>query len=70
MGLDENIFSDMMDYVVLGALGGVLAAGVGLFAYVKLLKKRLKRYVLRHEKIEKYFRDDEERFSSKRIVHE
>ena len=32
------------------------AIGLGIIAYIKFLKKKIKRYVLRNEKIEKYFK--------------
>ncbi len=47
-----------MDYVTLGVLTVASAVGIGLVAYIKMLKKRIKRYVLRYEKIEKYFKED------------
>ena len=51
----------MDSYIILG-VGAILAVfGGGVIAYLKLLKKRLRRYVLRYEKIEKYFEEEKGR---------
>lgn len=38
-------------------VGAVMICG-GLVAYMKILKKRLKKYVIRYKRIKKYFEDD------------
>jgi hypothetical protein len=47
-----------MNYILLSATLATGAIGAGIYAYLKALKKRIKRYVLRNEKIEKYFKDE------------
>lgn len=45
-----------MNNIQLGAIGASIV-GAGVFAYIKVLKRRMRKYILRHEKIEKYFRE-------------
>lgn len=47
-----------MDYVSLSAIASA-AIGTVVFAYIKLLKKKLKRHVLRYHLISKYFEQGE-----------
>ena len=49
-----------MSKVLLGVTIATSAIGLGIFAYIKFLKKKIKRYVLRNEKIEKYFKEKQE----------
>ncbi|GEM_PF-5223965 len=50
----------MDGYVLLGV--GVILAAIGgsTVAYLKLLKKRVRKYVLRYERIEKYYKKEKE----------
>ncbi len=48
-----------MNKILLGASIATSAIGIGIFAYIKFLKNKVKKYVLRNERIEKYFREDE-----------
>lgn len=47
-----------MNYILLSATVAVSLIGGGIIAYIKFLKKKIKRFVLRNEKIEKYFKDE------------
>ncbi len=49
-----------MNKVLLGISIATSAIGVGVFTYIKLLKKKIRRYVLRNDKIEKYFKEKKE----------
>lgn len=50
----------MSNEVLLSVALVASAVGAGIIAYTKLLKKKLKRFVLRNEKIEKYFKEKQE----------
>jgi len=49
-----------MSKVLLGVTIATSAIGFGIFSYIKFLKKKIRRYVLRNEKIEKYFKEKQE----------
>ena len=51
----------MDEYIMLAAVTISIVIGACAVGYVKLLKKRLKGSVLRYEKIEKYFKDEDEK---------
>lgn len=46
-----------MNEVQLGIAITTSAIGIGILSYIRFLKKKMKRYVLRNDKIEKYFKD-------------
>ncbi|MBW2984345.1 hypothetical protein KY361_04475 [Candidatus Woesearchaeota archaeon] len=46
-----------MNKILLEAIG-VSIIGTGVLAYIRVLKKRIRKYILRHEKIEKYFKEN------------
>ena len=47
-----------MNKIQLGVSIATSAIGIGIFAYIQFLKKKMKRFVLRNEKIKKFFRED------------
>lgn len=49
-----------MNEVQLGVAIATSAIGIGILSYIKFLKKKVRRYVLRNEKIEKYFKNKQE----------
>ena len=46
-----------MNNILLGVALTTSAIGFGVIFYIKILKKKIKKYVLRNEKIKKYFRE-------------
>lgn len=44
-----------MDKALLGVTISLSAIVFGIFAYLKFIKKKIRRFVLRNQKIEKYF---------------
>jgi len=48
----------MEAHIVALSVMAASAIGIAIITYVKLLKKRMKRFVLRYEKIEKYFKEE------------
>ena len=47
-----------MSKVLLGVIIATSAIGAGILVYIKVLKRKIKRFVLRNEKIRKYFKED------------
>ena len=45
-------------WTILSVSLATIAVGSGVFVYTKLLKKRLRRYVLRYHKIKHYFEEE------------
>lgn len=45
-----------MEKIALGVSITASAIGAAAFGYIKYLKSKMKKYVLRNDKIEKYFR--------------
>lgn len=45
----------MDEYVLLGIAVGSIAVSTALIIYIRMLKKRLRRHVLRYDQIKKYF---------------
>jgi hypothetical protein len=47
-----------MNNVLLGVAVTTSAIGVAVVIYIRLLKRKIKRFVLRNERIKKYFKRD------------
>ena len=47
-----------MNDILLGVIITTSAIGAGILVYIRLLKRKIKRFVLRNEKIRKYFKED------------
>ncbi len=47
-----------MDYVLLGVITASVV-GIAIFTFIKFMRKKVKKYTLRYDRIKKYF--DEER---------
>ena len=50
----------MNDYISLGIAVGSVVVSTGLVVYIRGLKRRIRRHVLRHDEIEKYFEGEEQ----------
>ena len=47
-----------MSKIALGVTIATSVIGIAIFTYIKFLKRKIKRFVLRNEKINKYFKGD------------
>jgi len=48
-----------MNYTLLSVTIAASTIGAAIFTYLKLIKKKIKRFVLRNERIQKYFKDEQ-----------
>ena len=48
-----------MNYILLSTTVVASIVGGSVIAYIKFLKRKIKRFVLRNERIQKYFKDEQ-----------